>query len=60
MRAPRTIAPEIRTVAIADSLDAESIRILTGLAADERTPARQLAAQLRSFEWPMVTSDSST
>jgi hypothetical protein len=38
-----------RTVAIADSLDVESIRTLTGSLADERTPAfRQLATQLKS------------
>jgi hypothetical protein len=39
-----------RTIAIAGSLDVESIRTLTGRPADERTPGfRQLAMQLRSY-----------
>ncbi len=40
-----------RAVALADSLDAESIRTLAGSSADEGTPAfRQLLTQLRSFQ----------
>lgn len=39
-----------RTVAVAESLDLESIRTLTGRSADQRTPAfRQLAARLTGF-----------
>ncbi len=45
-----------RAVALADSLDVESIKTLTGSSADERTPVfRQLLTQVRSFH--MVHSD---